>query len=308
MKKTKIVFMGTPIFGREILRCLTENGYDVVAAVCQPDKAVGRKQVITYCPVKQYAIEKNIDVIQPIKIKNEYQTILDYHPDLIITCAYGQIIPTALLDNVHCINVHASLLPKLRGGAPIQHSIIDGYDKTGITIMEMAKKMDSGDIISQCEVAIDIRDTYKSLHDKLIAAAVELLLKTLPNIIERNYVAVKQNEEEVTFGYNISKEEEHLNLSKNYRQVYDQIRGLSDNPGCYGLIDNKKIKLYQVEMTDDTCQAVNGTIVFKGKEFGIIVDNRLLLIKQLQMEGKSVMSSKDFRNGTGRNWEGKVMC
>ncbi len=308
MKKTKIVFMGTPVFGKEILRCLMENGYDVVAAVCQPDKAVGRKQVITYCPVKQYAMEKNIDVIQPIKIKNEYHAILDYHPDLIITCAYGQIIPSALLDNVHCINVHASLLPKLRGGAPIQHSIIDGYDKTGITIMEMAKKMDSGDIISQCEVAIDIRDTYKTLHDKLIVAAVDLLLKTLPNIIERNYVAVKQNEAEVTFGYNISKEEEHLNLSKNYRQVYDQIRGLSDNPCCYGLIDNKKVKLYQVEMTDDIFRATNGTIVFKGKEFGIIADNRLLLIKQLQMEGKAVMASKDFRNGIGRNWEGKVMC
>lgn len=308
MKKTKIVFMGTPVFGKEILRCLEENGYDVVAVVCQPDKAVGRKQVMTYCPVKQYALENNIDVIQPIKIKEDYQKILDYQPDLIITCAYGQIIPTILLEKVHCINVHASLLPKLRGGAPIQHAIIDGYDKTGITIMEMSKKMDSGNIISQEEISIDINDTYSTLHDKLIKIAIDLLIKTLPKIIENNYVSVKQDEQQVTFGYNITKEEEHIDLNKNYKQVYDQIRGLSDNPCCYGIVDNKKVKLYQVEITDILKNMPNGTIVFEGKEIGIIIDNRLLLIKQLQLEGKSVMSSKDFRNGAGRKWEGMIMC
>lgn len=308
MKKTKIVFMGTPVFGKEILRCLKENDYDVVAVVCQPDKAVGRKQVMTYCPVKQYALENNIEVIQPIKIKDDYQKVLDYQPDLIITCAYGQIIPTILLEKVHCINVHASLLPKLRGGAPIQHAIIDGYDKTGITIMEMSKKMDSGNIISQEEISIDINDTYSTLHDKLIKIAIDLLIKTLPNIIENNYISVKQDEQQVTFGYNITKEEEHIDLNKNYKQVYDQIRGLSDNPCCYGIVDNKKVKLYQVEITDIVKNMPNGTIVFEGKEIGIIIDNRLLLIKQLQLEGKSVMSSKDFRNGAGRKWEGMIMC
>lgn len=308
MKKTKIVFMGTPVFGKEILRCLKENDYDVVAVVCQPDKAVGRKQVMTYCPVKQYALENNIEVIQPIKIKEDYQKVLEYQPDLIITCAYGQIIPTILLEKVHCINVHASLLPKLRGGAPIQHAIIDGYDKTGITIMEMSKKMDSGNIISQEEISIDINDTYSTLHDKLIKIAIDLLIKTLPNIIENNYISVKQDEQQVTFGYNITKEEEHIDLNKNYKQVYDQIRGLSDNPCCYGIVDNKKVKLYSVEITDIVKNMPNGTIVFEGKEIGIIVDNRLLLIKQLQLEGKSVMSSKDFRNGAGRNWEGMIMC
>lgn len=308
MKKTKIVFMGTPIFGKEILRCLKENDYNVVAVVCQPDKAVGRKQVMTYCPVKQYALENNIEVIQPIKIKEDYQKVLDYQPDLIITCAYGQIIPTILLEKVHCINVHASLLPKLRGGAPIQHAIIDGYDKTGITIMEMSKKMDSGNIISQEEIPIDINDTYSTLHDKLIKIAIDLLIKTLPNIIENNYISVKQDEQQVTFGYNITKEEEHIDFNKNYKQVYDQIRGLSDNPCCYGIVDNKKVKLYSIKITDIVKNMPNGTIVFEGKEIGIIVDNRLLLIKQLQLEGKSVMSSKDFRNGAGRNWEGMIMC
>lgn len=308
MKNVKIVFMGTPIFGKEILRCLYENGYDVVAAVCQPDKAVGRKQKIVYCPVKQYALEKDIDVLQPIKIKEDYQNILEYNPDLIVTCAYGQIIPTALLERVHCINVHASLLPKLRGGAPIQHAIIDGYDKTGITIMEMAKKMDAGDIISQKELEIDINDTYHSLHDKLIKIAVDLLLETLPHIISKDYSAIKQDEMQVTFGYNISKQEEHIDLTKNYKQVYDQIRGLSDEPCCYGIVDGKKVKLYEIEMTNLEKNAENGTIVFVDKELGIVIDNRVIKINRLQLEGKNVMSSKDFRNGIGRNWEGRLMC
>ncbi len=308
MKNVKIVFMGTPLFGKEILRCLVENGYDVVAVVAQPDKAVGRKQTIVYCPVKQYALEKNIPVLQPIKIKEDYQSILDYEPDLIVTCAYGQIIPTALLENVHCINVHASLLPKLRGGAPIQHAIIDGYAKTGMTIMEMAKKMDSGDIIAQREVDIDINDTYHSLHDKLIQVGVELLLETLPHIIDKDYSPIKQDESQVTFGYNISKEEEHIDLTKSYKQVYDQIRGLSDEPCCYGVVDGKKVKLYEVETTELEDKATNGTIVFVGKELGIVVDEKVILIKKLQLEGKNVMSSKDFRNGVGRNWEGRSMC
>lgn len=135
----KIVFMGTPTFGREILKCLHQNGYDVVLAVCQPDKYVGRKHVLTSCEVKQYCIENNIEVFQPVKIREDYSRVLQVNPDLIVTCAYGQIIPKIILDKCKCINVHASLLPKLRGGAPIQHAIIDGYDTTGITIMEMSK-------------------------------------------------------------------------------------------------------------------------------------------------------------------------
>ena len=167
----KIVFMGTPTFGREILKCLHQNGYDVVLAVCQPDKYVGRKHVLTGCEVKQYCIENNIEVFQPVKIREDYTRVLQVNPDLIVTCAYGQIIPKIILDKCKCINVHASLLPKLRGGAPIQHAIIDGYSTTGITIMEMSNKMDAGDIISQSSIDIDINDTYSSLHDKLITVA-----------------------------------------------------------------------------------------------------------------------------------------
>ncbi len=310
MKSVKIIFMGTPVFGKEILRSLVENNFDVIAVVSQPDKKVGRKQIITPCPVKQYAVENKIEVIQPLKIKNDFQRILNLKADLIITCAYGQILPDEILKapRLGCINVHASLLPKLRGGAPIQRSIIDGYQKTGITIMEMVSKMDAGDIISQKEITIDINDSYSSLHDKLINVATKLLIDTMPMIINQSYIAIKQDEKEVTYGYNISKEEEHIDLTKSYLQVYNQIRGLSDDPCCYGIIDNKKVKLHTVKVTDSYYQKVNGTIVFEDKGLGFIIDNRLLLIEKLQCEGRRLCDAVDIRNGAGRNWEGKVMC
>ena len=304
----KIVFMGTPTFGREILKCLHQNGYDVVLAVCQPDKYVGRKHVLTSCEVKQYCIENNIEVFQPVKIKEDYSRVLEVNPDLIVTCAYGQIIPKIILDKCKCINVHASLLPKLRGGAPIQHAIIDGYSTTGITIMEMSNKMDAGAIISQSSIDIDINDTYSSLHDKLITVATRLLLDTIGSVIDNSYVAIKQNENEVTFGYNILPQQEHIDFNKSYMQVYNQIRGLADVPYAYGIVEGKKVKLCQVSTSDIVSENVNGTIVFVSKGLGVVVDNRVIVIEKLQLEGKNITSAKDFRNGVARNWQGVVMC
>ena len=304
----KIVFMGTPTFGREILKCLHQNGYDVVLAVCQPDKYVGRKHVLTSCEVKQYCIENNIEVFQPVKIREDYSRVLQVNPDLIVTCAYGQIIPKIILDKCKCINVHASLLPKLRGGAPIQHAIIDGYSTTGITIMEMSNKMDAGDIISQSSIDIDINDTYSSLHDKLITVATILLLDTIGSVIDNSYVAIKQNENEVTFGYNILPQQEHIDFNKSYMQVYNQIRGLADVPYAYGIVEGKKVKLCQVSTSDIVSENVNGTIVFVSKGLGVVVDNRVIVIEKLQLEGKNITSAKDFRNGVARNWQGVVMC
>lgn len=304
----KIVFMGTPTFGREILKCLHQNGYDVVLAVCQPDKYVGRKHVLTSCEVKQYCIENNIEVFQPVKIREDYSRVLQVNPDLIVTCAYGQIIPKIILDKCKCINVHASLLPKLRGGAPIQHAIIDGYSTTGITIMEMSNKMDAGDIISQSSIDIDINDTYSSLHDKLITVATRLLLDTIGSVIDNSYVAIKQNENEVTFGYNILPQQEHIDFNKSYMQVYNQIRGLADVPYAYGIVEGKKVKLCQVSTSDIVSENANGTIVFVSKGLGVVVDNRVIVIEKLQLEGKNITSAKDFRNGVARNWQGVVMC
>ena len=231
MKNIKVVFMGTPDFAVPILEGLIEN-YDVVGVVSQPDKKVGRHQQLVNTPIKEVALKNNIICFQPVKIREDYNNILELNPDIIVTCAYGQIIPKEILDfpRLGCINVHASLLPKLRGGAPIHKSIIDGYDKTGITIMYMDEKMDSGDIISQSETIITDTDNLESVHDRLSLMGSELLLNTLPSIIEGSNNRIKQNEEEVTYAWNIKREEEHVDFSKTRREVFNLIRGLSPVP------------------------------------------------------------------------------
>lgn len=308
MSDKRIIFMGTPEFACGILQTLIDLKTNVVGVVCQPDKLVGRKQVLTACAVKQLSLQYNIPVIQPIKIRNDYQEIIDLKPDLIITCAYGQIIPQIILDTpkLGCINVHGSLLPYLRGGAPIQHSIIDGYKTTGITIMEMSAKMDAGDIITQKSVDILDTDTYKTLHDKLKDCAISLLKETLPSLLDHSYTHTKQDESLVTFGYNISKEEEHVDFTKSYDQVYNLMRGLIDNPCSYIIVDDKKVKIYQVEKSLETLNQENGYLTYVDNKLGIVVDNRLILVSQLQLEGKNKMSVKEFKNGAGRNWQGKV--
>ena len=204
-KEPSIVFMGTPEFSVPVLQALIEN-YKVKAIVTQPDKINGRNNKITFSPVKQVGIDNTILVLQPANIKEEYEEILALEPDLIVTCAYGQIIPRELLNypRLGCINVHASLLPKLRGGAPINRAIMEGYTKTGITIMYMNTGMDAGDIITQEEVEILDTDTYTSLHDKLKILGRDLLIKTLPSIIDGTNTRTKQDESQVTImsGFN----------------------------------------------------------------------------------------------------------
>ena len=195
---TKIVFMGTPDFSVPVLEGLIENkDYEVIGVVSQPDKKVGRKQIITPSKVSEVALKNNIKLFRPEKLRKEYEDILETKPDIIVTCAYGQIVPKEILDfpKYGCINVHASLLPKYRGGAPIHKAIIDGEDKTGITIMYMNEGLDKGDIISQKEIKIEDTDTTETMHDKLSVVGRDLLLETLPKIIEGTINPIKQNEE-----------------------------------------------------------------------------------------------------------------
>lgn len=308
MNGPRIVFMGTPEFGCAILNTLIKLEQNVVAVVCQPDKKVGRRQELV-CPVsKQTAIEHDIPVIQPVKIREDYQEVLDYEPDLIITCAYGQIIPAAVLDypKLGCINVHSSLLPKLRGGAPIQHAIIDGYSETGVTIMEMSRKMDAGDMIARRSVEITADDTYGSLHDRLMREACSLLKETLPSILDHSYEAEKQNEEEVTFGYNITREEEKIDLSRDAVTVYNHIRGLIPTPCGYITLQERKIKIHEAVLTERESDKPDGYLSYFSDGLGISVSGRWLLLTRLQPEGKSAMSWKDIKNGVGRDWEGQL--
>ena len=306
-KELRVVFMGTPRFSVPVLEALIDN-YNVVAVVTQPDKAIGRGGKIGITPIKQVASNHNILVIQPRKIKEEYEEIIALEPDIIITCAYGQIIPKELLDypKYGCINVHASLLPKLRGGAPIQRAIMNGYKKTGITIMYMSEKMDSGDMIEQEQIEILDTDNYKTLHDKLSKLGSELLIKTLPNILSGNINPIKQNEEEVTYGFNISKEDEKINFAKAKNEIHNQIRGLDGFSGAYCIFDGKRLKVWQSKVTDNHfSNLLDGEITKIYKEgIGVKVSDGEIIFTMVQPEGKKMMPALAFANGT--NLVGKV--
>jgi len=299
MEKINIVFMGTPAFSVPVLKELIKN-YHVLMVVSQPDREKDRKGNIIKTPTKIVAEENNIEVYQPEKVRTEYQHILDANPDMIITCAYGQIIPKEILNfpKYGCINVHGSLLPKLRGGAPIHHAIINGEKETGITIMYMDEKMDSGDIISNAKITIQNNDTLDSLYEKMSLLGANLLIETLPSIIAGTNIRIKQNESEVTFGYNITKEEEKINFNQGANKIDYLIRGLSSIPGAYCFIDDKRLKVYNCILTTENSQKEPGTIIEIDKN-GIKVstkDNNLLLT-DIKLEGKKRCLVKDFING-----------
>lgn len=301
MKKLNIVFMGTPDFSVPVLEGLIEN-YQVVLVVTQPDKEVGRHRVLTAPPVKKKAEEFGIPVFQPVKIKEDYQMILDLHPDLIVTCAYGQIIPDAVLEcaTYGAINVHASLLPKLRGGAPIHHAILDHYPKTGVTIMYMVSKMDAGDILSQEETVIMKEDTLGSLHDRLSQMGRDLLLKTIPDLIAGNIVPIKQDESEVTYGYNIKREEERIRWDEESTlEIFDHIRGLNPHPGAYTTLDGTVVKLFASVISDSFFTSrSNGEISRIYKDgIGVCTKDGEIIITELQVAGKKRMSVKEYFNG-----------
>lgn len=307
----KVVFMGTPEFAVPIVKLLNDN-YEVVGVVTQPDKMVGRKKIMTPPPVKVVSEELGLKVFQPRHIKEEYQPILDLKPDLIVTCAYGQILPEEILNypKYGCINVHASLLPKLRGGAPIHHAIIDGYKETGITIMYMSKKMDQGDILTQVKTEIRDDDTLGTLQYKLSEMAKDLLKATIPLLIDKKIVPLKQNEEEATYGYNISREEEKIDFNKTCEEVDRQVRGLNPVPACYTTLDGKRLKVYDVRFGDKYYpNTENGTIVdFHHDGFSVVCGGKELVITDLALEGKRRCVAKDFLNGVSKEeLKGKVL-
>lgn len=311
MNKIKVVFMGTPDFAVPVLEGLIEN-YEVVGVVSQPDKRVGRKQELVNTPIKEVALKHNILVFQPEKIKEDYEDILKLNPDIIVTCAYGQIIPSAILDypRLGCINVHASLLPKLRGGAPIHKAIIDGYSKTGITIMYMDKKMDNGDIISTSETEILDSDNLESLHDRLSIMGRDLLLETMPSIINGTNKRIKQNEEEVTYAYNIKREEEHINLSKTRREVFNQIRGLSPVPGANLLVDGDEFKIYRAEISERkfTNKEIGEVTGLYKEGIGVMTLDGEIILTDIKPFGKKRMSASSYINGLrDKSLIGKVL-
>jgi len=303
MKMVKIVFMGTPDFSVPILNQLLTDGYEVIGVVTQPDRPVGRKKTMTPPPIKIAAEQHGISVFQPEKLRDEasLQAILNLHPDLVITAAYGQILPKKLLDapKYGCINVHASLLPELRGGAPIHYAIIQGKAKTGITIMYMAEKLDAGDILAQTVVPIDERDTVGTLHDKLSEAGAHLLSETLPKLLIGEITPRKQNDHEATFAPNIKHEQERIDWHKTGEEIYNHIRGLNPWPVAYTTLEGKTIKIWWGEKQTLLKTERPGTIVTVEKD-GLIVatgNSTAIKITELQPAGKKRMSAEQFLLG-----------
>ena len=292
--------MGTPEFSVPILKMLIKN-YNVVGVVTQPDKPVGRKKVLTPSPIKKVALENNITVLTPSKLRLEYESVLDLKPDIIVTCAFGQLVPKEILEypKYGCINVHGSLLPKYRGGAPIQKSIMNGECKTGITIMYMNEGLDTGDMISKREVLIDKEDNYETLSDKLMLVGRDLLEETLPDIISCNINREEQDDEDSTYAKVIKREDELIDFNKTSLEIYNHIRGLSPIPGAYAMLDGKVVKIYNSRISDHFHpEKKNGEIVSIYKDgIGISTKDSEIIITDIKLEGKKRMLVKDYFNG-----------
>lgn len=301
---TKIVFMGTPEFSVGVLKRIVADGYEVAAVVTQPDRPVGRKRVMTPPPVKVAAEELGIPVLQPEKIREESELakVLELQPDIIVTAAFGQILPKKLLDapRFGCINVHASLLPELRGGAPIHYAIMQGKSKTGVTIMYMVEKLDAGDMIAKIEVPIEESDHTGSLHDKLSKAGAELLSETLPKLLAGEIKPVKQNEADATFAYNIKREQELIDWTKDGEDIYNHVRGLHPWPVAYTLLNGAVLKVWWTEKMKISKSGTPGEIIAIEPD-GIVVktgNDTAIKITELQPAGKKRMEASQLLRGS----------
>ncbi len=290
----KIVFMGTPEFSIPILKNLIKK-YNVILVVTQPDKPVGRKRILTPPPVKEVALKYGIEVFQPIKIRNEFQKIVDLKPDFLITAAYGQILPRGLIENVNSINIHASLLPAYRGGAPIQKSIMNLDKETGISIMKMEYKMDSGPVYYQEAIPIKDIDTTTTLTKKLSILGTEMILKYLEN--PKKYPPVEQDESKVTFAYNITFSDQIIDWSLSATKIEAHIRAMQDEPGAITYINNHILKIYEARKSDIISNRPPGTITSLDKKILVATGDYDLEILKLQPSGKKVMPTRDFLNG-----------
>lgn len=306
MTKSKLIFMGTPDLAATVLKGIIADGsYDILAVVTQPDRAVGRKKEIKMTPVKEVALEHNLPVYQPEKLSGsqEMSDIMALGADGIVTAAFGQFLPGKLLDSVDfAVNVHGSLLPKYRGGAPIQYAIINGDKEAGITIMEMVRQMDAGDMIAKAAIPITDEDNLGTMFEKLAILGRDLLLKTLPDYIAGNIEPEPQDETQVTFSPNISSEEERIDWTKSNQEIFNLIRGLNPWPIAHTLWNGKRFKIYEGERVDG--QGRPGYIIEKTKKTLVVATgNGALSLKRVQPFGKPQMAISDFLNGLGRDLE-----
>ena len=313
---TSVVFMGTPAFAAPILEGLIQaNDYEVLAVVTQPDRPVGRKRILTPSPVKEVALKHGIEVLQPQKLSGseEMQRVISLAPDLIVTAAFGQFLPTKLIAaaKVGAVNVHGSLLPKYRGGAPVQYAIMNGDQETGVTIIYMVKKMDAGDMLAQAKLSIGPHDDTGSIFAKMSILGRDTLLATLPKLVAGELVAQKQDESQVVFSPTIKPEEEKLSLTLNAKQIDWKVRALRPAPGAYfENFNGKRTKLWDVTPLAETTSLPAGAVVAVTKhELKLAAaDGSVYQVNELQPAGKPRMQVTAYLNGVGQGLrEGQVI-
>ncbi|GET05124.1 methionyl-tRNA formyltransferase [Ligilactobacillus agilis] len=313
---TSVVFMGTPAFAAPILEGLIQtNDYEVLAVVTQPDRPVGRKRILTPSPVKEVALKHGIEVLQPQKLSGseEMQRVISLAPDLIVTAAFGQFLPTKLIAaaKVGAVNVHGSLLPKYRGGAPVQYAIMNGDQETGVTIIYMVKKMDAGDMLAQAKLPIGPHDDTGSIFAKMSILGRDTLLATLPKLVAGELVAQKQDESQVVFSPTIKPEEEKLSLTLNAKQIDWKVRALRPAPGAYfENFNGKRTKLWDVTPLAETTSLPTGAVVAVTKhELKLAAaDGSVYQVNELQPAGKPRMQVTAYLNGVGQGLrEGQVI-
>ncbi len=308
LKPYKVAFMGTPEFAREILAELME--YDwlrMELVVTQPDRKVGRKQLIQYSAVKQYALDQGLLIYQPSRVGSIYETLKSLELDAIITCAYGQYIPTKILNltRLGVINIHASLLPKYRGGAPMQYTLMNGEEKTGISLMRSSQEMDAGDVFSQLEIQVDAQDNLASLETKLIAASKQLLRKDLKDIFNENIMPHPQDHLLASFAPTVQREDEKLDLNQSVRAMYNHIRSLNPEPLVFTRIDQKLVKIKEASFHIQAHDYPLGEIVaFDKNGLKIAGKDGFLQALVLQVEGKKLNDAKAIFNGY-QHWIGQ---
>ena len=300
---TNIIFMGTPDFSATVLKGLLESKqYEILAVVTQPDRAVGRKKEIRMTPVKELALDYGLPIYQPEKLSKsaELDSLMNLNADGIVTAAFGQFLPSKLLDSVNfAVNVHASLLPKYRGGAPIHYAIINGDKEAGVTIMEMVKEMDAGDMIARRAIPIEETDNVGTMFEKLALVGRDLLLESLPSYLAGDLKPVPQDKNQVTFSPNISPEEERIDWTKTNRQIFNQIRGMYPWPVAHTLLNGERFKIYEATPVEGAGQS--GEILAIGKKELIVAAGKgALSLQTVQPAGKPKMTIVDFLNGLGR--------
>lgn len=302
----RIVFMGTPDFSVPILKALNEK-YEIALVVSQPNR-VKKKGVLLDTPVAACAKELNLELFQPTAIKEDYQKILDMNADVLVTAAYGQYVPTKILNSFKkCLNVHASLLPKHRGGAPIQRCLINGDSKTGVAIMEMVKRLDAGKVYAMKEYEILEDDNNTSLFNKLSIIGRDLLIDSIEDIYNDKNLGIPQNDDEATFSSNILPSEEVISLNNKSKDIVNLIRGLSYEPGAYLLINDIKLKVFKARSVEYNGDEPCGYVLSTKKQILLKTLDGAIELLEVLYPGKKILSGKDFSNGQKIFVEGNVL-